>query len=175
MEYIRPGEQPDSNDRRGITRFPWKSFFRQWKASFRLNRFWDFLRRLKKGSFGLEKRFCLGLSFIGSIFLEKIHEYIPLGEQPDSSVRRANNRLLSKRFFRPWKAFSSWLELHWTFISRENTWSIFARTNNQIPVLDEGITYYSQKASLGLEKRFNLGLSFIGLIFLEKIHEVPGE
>ena len=79
MQYIRPGEQPDSNDRRGITRFPWKSFFRQWKASFGPNHFSDSLKRLKKGPFGLEKRFCLGLCFIGRLFLEKTHEVYPPG------------------------------------------------------------------------------------------------
>ena len=152
-------------------------------------------------------------------------KYIRLGEQPDSSVHRANNRLLSKRSFRPWKAFLSWFELHWTFISRENTWNIFAWANNQIPVFPGGnnrfpsksflrpwkailswfelhwtyiswentwsifawadnqipvfagrITDYSQKGSFGLEKRFYLGLSFIGRIFLEKKNQVysPG-
>ena len=37
-----------------------------------LDHFWDFLKRLKKASLGLKKRFYLGLSFIGSIFLEKM-------------------------------------------------------------------------------------------------------
>ena len=48
--------------------------------------------------------------------------------------------------------------------------------NNQIPVFAGRITDSPQKAYLGLEKRFYLGLNFIGRIFLEKIHEVysPG-
>ena len=37
-----------------------------------LNRFCDFFKRVKKGSFGLEKRFYLGLSLIARIFLEKM-------------------------------------------------------------------------------------------------------
>ena len=36
-----------------------------------LDHFWDFLKRLKKASLGLEKRFYLGLSFIGRIFLQE--------------------------------------------------------------------------------------------------------
>ena len=44
--------------------------------------------------------------------------------------------------------------------------------NNQIPVFAKRITDSPQKAYSGLEKRFYLGLSFIGRIFLEKIHEV---
>ena len=35
--------------------------------------FLDFPKRLKHSSFGLEKRFYLGLSLIVRIFLEKIH------------------------------------------------------------------------------------------------------
>ena len=35
--------------------------------------FLGFAKRLKHGSFGLEKRFYLGLSLIGRIFLEKIN------------------------------------------------------------------------------------------------------
>ena len=210
------------------------------KSFFCLNHFWDFLKRLKKGSFGLEKRFCLGLSFIGRLFLEKTHEvysawannqipvfagritdysqkgsfglekrfylglsfigriflekihevYSPgritkfqcfLGGITDSTQKAslglekrfylglsfigriflekknqvyspgrttrfqcsppgANNRFPSKSFLRPWKAFLSWFELHWTYISRENTWSIFAWANNHIPVFNGRIT-----------------------------------
>ena len=53
---------------------------------------------------------------------------------------------------------------------------IIARANNKIPVFAGRMKDSPQKASLGLEKRFYLGLSFIGRIFLEKIHEVnlPG-
>ena len=154
-----------------ITTFPSKSFLGLRKASLVLNHFRDFFKRLKKGSFGLEMRFYLGLSFIGRIFLEIVH-----GVYSDSSIHRANNRLPSKGFFRPWKAFLSWFELHWTYISRENTWSIIDRANNQIPVFAGRITDSPQKASLDLEKRFYLGLSFILRIFLEKIHGVysPG-
>ena len=53
---------------------------------------------------------------------------------------------------------------------------IIARADNKIPVFAGRMKDSPQKASLGLEKRFYLGLSFIGRIFLEKIHEVysPG-
>ena len=37
-----------------------------------MDHFWDFLKRFQKGCLGLEKRFYLGLSFIGRVFLEKI-------------------------------------------------------------------------------------------------------
>ena len=37
-----------------------------------LDHFWDFFKRLKKASLALKKRFYLGLSFIGRIFLEKM-------------------------------------------------------------------------------------------------------
>ena len=37
-----------------------------------LNHFWDFFKRLKKRSFGLEKRFHLGFSLIARVFLEKM-------------------------------------------------------------------------------------------------------
>ena len=151
-----------------ITTFPSKSFLGLRKASLGLNHFWDFFKRLKKGSFGLEMRFYLGLSFIGRIFLEKVH-----GVYSDSSVRRANNRFPSKGFFRPWKAFLSWFELHWTYISQENTWSIFARTNNQISMIAGRITSFPSKRLISaFEKRVYLGLSLIGRIFLEKIHGV---
>ena len=46
---------------------------------------------------------------------------------------------------------------------------IIARANNQIPVFAGRMKDSPQKAPLGLEKRFYLGLSFIGRIFLEKM------
>ena len=131
---------------RRITRFPWTSFFRQWKASFAWSIFEIFLKGSKQVLSALKSVFVLAWASLDVYFSRKHMKYICLGEQPDSSVRRANNRLLSKRFLRPWKAFLSWFELHWTYISRENTWSIFVRANNQIPVFPWGNNRFPSKS-----------------------------
>ena len=90
---------------------------------------------LKKGSLGLEKRFYLGLSFIGRIFLEKM----------DFEKSLKNGQISPK----------SNLTLHLNFLT----------------ILDHFLDFLKRlkKGSLGLEKRFYLGLSFIGRIFLEKM------
>ena len=122
-------------------RFPSKSFFRPWKASLGLNHFWDFFKRLKKGSFDLQNSFYLGLSLIGSIFLEKIE-----------FEKRPQNGQISPK--------SKGVNLNFLTIL-DHFWDLLKRL---------------KKGSLGLEKRFYLGLTFTGRIFLEKIHEVysPG-
>ena len=71
-----------------------------------------------------------------------------------------------KSFFRPLEAFLSWFELHWTYISRENTWSIIARANNQILVFARANNQIPLKKLLYTLRRV---FSFIGRIFLKKI------
>ena len=83
----------------------------------------------KKASLGLKKRFCLGLSFIGRLFLEKM----------DFEKSPKNGQISPK------SNFLTILDHFWDFFKR------------------------LKKASLGLKKRFYLGLSFIGRIFLEKM------
>ena len=99
-----------------------------------LDDFWDFLKRLKKASLGLKKRFYLGLSFIGRIFLEKM----------DFENSPKNGQIWPKS-----------KEVNLNFLTiLDDFWDFFKKL---------------KKASLGLKKRFYLGLSFIGSIFLEKM------
>ena len=160
-----------------ITRFPSKSFYRSWKASLCLNHFWVFLKRPNEGPVGLENCFYLGLILIGRVFLEKMAKFREKVKWLTLTFWRfwTSFEMIwkdSKRFFMTWIAFLSWFDLHWTYISQENTWDIFDLANNKIPVSAGRITDSPQKGSLVPEKRFYLGLSFIRRIFLEKIDEV---
>ena len=96
---------------------------------------------LKKASLGFKKRFYLGLSFFGRLFLEKMDfEKSPKNGQISPKSEGVNLNFLTI------------LDHFWVFFKRR------------------------KKPSLGLKKRFQLILRFIGRILLEKMHGVysPG-
>ena len=65
-----------------------------------------------------------------------------------------NNRFHFKKILYALKSVLSWFELHWTYISRENTWSIFARANNQIPMFAGRINRFPSKRLFSPWKAF---------------------
>ena len=73
-----------------------------------LGHFWDFLKRLRKGSLGLEKRFYLGLSFIERVFVEKIDfEKSPKNGQISPKVKG-----LTLTFWRFWTIFGTFFKVN---------------------------------------------------------------